>query len=454
MSQPYIVKTDDRLTFIAPRFNITAAVIVQANPQLQGRPVSAEGFPTIYADETLTIPNPQEAELLIQSDPNSVDSANNTEITVLIDGKTYRVWETAEITRSFDVIADTFALTGPWDPTNPDDRETFKPFSYKPFSLYIGGERVMQGTVLNNNPESAANQNSIAISGYTIAGILADVMLPPTLYPFETDGLNLLQIAQKMSSPYGVTVISQDDTGERFGSFTINRVIEVIPQGETGFLAGTRSETVFIDGEKVDIGPVEKIYTFLIKLARQRGLVISSDTLGRLLLQTPTNEPAQDTIRAGQDPFIKSSAEYKGQQRYSTITALGTEVINGVGQSGDVIDPAIQKTGVTRPLVIKAQETNKGNLKEAAIAQYGRQLASSIDNILTVRGWRRPSDNTLWRDNTKLIYINPGDMIYTETEFLIRQAKYVKGPETEVTELTLVFPEAYNGQIRSSFPWD
>ena len=144
MSQPYIVKTNDRLTFIAPRFNITAAVIVQANPQLQGRPVSAEGFPTIYADETLTIPNPQETELLIQSDPNSVDSANNTEITVLIDGKTYRVWETAEITRSFDVIADTFALTGPWDPTNPDDRETFKPFSYKPFSLYIGGERVMQ----------------------------------------------------------------------------------------------------------------------------------------------------------------------------------------------------------------------------------------------------------------------------------------------------------------------
>ena len=452
MSQTYIVKTNDRLTFIAPRFNITAAVIVQANPQLQGRPVSLEGFPTIYADETLTIPNPQEAELLIQSDPNSIDSANNTEITVLIDGKTYRVWETAEITRSFDVIADTFALTGPWDPTNPDDRETFKPFSYKPFSLYIGGERVMQGTVLNNNPESAANQNSIAISGYTTAGILADVMLPPTLYPFETDGLNLLQIAQKMSSPYGVTVISQDDTGAPFGGIITDVNLLVDPTKNR--LALGKAEITYTEGEKVDIGPVEKIYTFLIKLARQRGLVISSDTLGRLLLQTPTNEPAQDTIRAGQDTFIKSSAEYKGQQRYSTITALGTEVIDGVGQSGDVIDPAIQKTGITRPLVIKAQETNKGNLKDAATAQYGRQLASSIVNVITVRGWRRPSDNKLWKDNTRVIYINPGDMIYTETEFLIRQAKYVRGPETEVTELTLVFPEAYNGQIRSTFPWD
>ena len=452
MSQPYTVKTGDRLTFIAPRFNITAAVIVQANPQLQGRPVSPEGFPTIYADEILTIPNPQEAELLIQSDPNSVDSANNTEITVLINGKTYRVWETAEITRSFDVIADTFALTGPWDPSNPDDRETFRPFSYKPFSLYIGGERVMQGTVLNNNPESAANQNSIAISGYTTAGILADVMLPPTLYPFETDGLNLLQIAQKMSSPYGVTVISQDDTGAPFGGIITDVNLLVDPTKNR--LALGKAEITYTEGEKVDIGPVEKIYTFLIKLARQRGLVISSDTLGRLLLQTPTNEPAQDTIRAGQDTFIKSSAEYKGQQRYSTITALGTEVIDGVGQSGDVIDPAIQKTGITRPLVIKAQETNKGNLKDAATAQYGRQLASSIVNIVTVRGWRRPSDNKLWKDNTRVIYINPGDMIYTETEFLIRQAKYVRGPETEVTELTLVFPEAYNGQIRSSFPWD
>lgn len=451
MSKPYIVKTGDRLTFIAPRFNITAAVIVQANTQLQGRPVSLEGFPTIYAGETLSIPNPQEAELLTQSDPSSIDSANNTEITVLIEGKSYRLWETAEITRSFEVIADAFALTGPWDPTNTDDKETFKPFSYKAFSLYVGGEQIMRGTILNTNPESSANQNTVAISGYSTAGILADVMLPPTLYPFETDGLNLLQIAQKMSSPYGVTVISRDDTGTPFGTIIdVNLLVDptknVLGQG--------KAEITYIEGEKVDIGPVEKIYTFLIKLARQRGLVISSDNSGRLLLQGPTNEPAQDTIRAGQDPFIKSSAEYKGQQRYSTITALGTEVIDGVGSSGNVTDPAIKKTGINRPLVIKAQETNKGNLKDAATAQYGRQLASSIVNIVTVRGWRRPSDNKLWKDNTKLIYINPGDMIYSETEFLIRQAKYVRGPKTEVTELTLVFPEAYNGQIRSSFPWD
>lgn len=452
MSQNYIVKTGDRLTLIAPRFNITAAAIVQANPKLQGRPVSAEGFPTIYAGNTLSIPDPQEAELLTRRDPVSIDSANNTEITVLIDGREYRTWETAEITRSFDVIADTFALTGPWDPKNEQDRQTFKPFSYKPFSLYVGGEKIMQGTVLNTNPESAANQTSIAISGYSTAGILADVMLPPTLYPFETEGLNLLQIAQKMASPYGVTVVADDPVGKTFQAQEVN--VNLLIDPTQNVLGQGKSEVTFIEGDKVDIGPIEKIYSFLIKLAQQRGLVISSDVQGRLLLQKPTQEPATETIIGGQFPYVKSSAQYKGQQRYSTITALGTEVIEGVGQPAPIVDPAIEKTGITRPLVIKAKDTNKGNLRDAAIAQYGRQLASSTDFMVTVEGWRRPSNNELWKDNTMLAYVNPGDMIYDETEFLIRQAKYVKGPDTELTELTLVFPESYNGQIRSVFPWD
>jgi prophage tail gpP-like protein len=445
MPQTYTVQAGDRLTFIAPQFNITAAAIVQANSKLQGRPVSAEGFPTIYKGERLTIPDKVQADRLVARDPERIDSANNTEIAVLIDGVEYRNWETAEITRSFDVIADTFALTGPWDPKSEIDRQTFKPFQYKRFSLYIGGEQVMQGTVLNTNPETSANQNSIAISGYSLAGILADVMLPPTLYPFEADGLSLLQISQKMSSPFGVTVVADDPVGQPFQS---QQTVESFNA------SGNKSDTAFADGDKIDIGPVEKIYDFLIKLARQRGLVISSDVKGQLLLQKPTEDAATQTIIGGQDPFVKSSAQYAGQQRYSSVTAIGTEIVEGAGQLSTIEDGPIQATGINRPLVIKARDTNQGNLQSAAIAQYGRQLSSATSFTVTVKGWRRPSDGELWKDNTRIAYVNPGDMIYQETEFLVRQAKYIKGPDTETTELTLVFPESYNGQIRSKFPWD
>ena len=428
MPQNYTVIAGDSLTKIAARFygtGVKADVIVKANPKLNGRVLSLELLPTIYVGDTLIIPDLAERDILTNKDPESVAAAGQSDISILIDGDRFTIWETGEIVRSFDTIADTFTLTAPWDPGNTINRDIFKPFSYKPFSLYVGGERVMSGTIVTHAPEAAANKTEIVISGYSLPGILADVNLPPTMYPFETDGLTLQQIAENIATPFGITVKFLTDAGP-----------------------------VFKDGDKIDIEPTQTIYGFLIDLARQRGLVISSDVQGAMIFQGTTTEQATETIRAGREPFVKGGANYNGQMRFSEITALGTEVISGAGASGSIEDKTMLDAKISRPKVIKPTDTNAGSLQAAAAAQYGRDLASATEYIVTVLGWRRPSDSQLWQDNTKLIYQNPGNMVYTETEMLIRTAKFIKGPDTEITELTLVFPEAYSGEIRSSFPWD
>ena len=428
MPQNYTVVAGDSLTKIAARFygtGVKAEVIVKANTKLNGRLLSLELLPTIYAGDVLIIPDLQEREILTNKDPESVDAAGQSDISILIDGDRFTIWETGEITRSFDTIADTFTLTAPWDPRNEVNRRVFKPFSYKPFSLYVGGERMMSGTIISHEPESAANKEEIIISGYSQPGILADVNLPPTMYSFETDGLTLQQIAENIARPFGITVKFLADAGP-----------------------------VFKDGDKIDIEPTQTIYGFLIVLARQRGLVISSDVQGAMIFQGTTTEQATETIRAGEQPFVKGGAKYNGQMRFSEITALGTEVISGAGASGSIEDKTMLDAKISRPKVIKPTDTNAGSLQAAAAAQYGRDLAAATEYIVTVLGWRRPGDNQLWQDNTRLIYQNPGNMVYTETEMLIRTAKFIKGPGTEITELTLVFPESYSGEIRSSFPWD
>lgn len=452
----YNVKAGEKLTVIAPRYNVTATAILQANPSLYNNLISLEGFPQLHPGMKLNIPFPQDAELMNRRDPISIDSATASEITVLIDGVQFSTWETAEINRQFDVAADTFSLSGPIDAADRAVRAIFKPFTYKPFSLYVGSEKIMQGSIINHNPESAANQSSLKVSGYSTPGILQDVMLPPTLYPFETDGWTLQQIAQRACTPFGITVLFTDSdiantqfSTVRFESVT--RTVTALYGQQVEISAGYKR---FVEGERIDISPIEKIYPFLIGLAQQVGLVISSDVQGRLLFQKPTNEPAADTIIAGQSPFVKSSAKYLGQNRHSTYTALGTEMLGGVGAAACQTDLAIQNTGINRPYVFKARDTNAGSLQNAAIAEYGRALARAINITITVTGWRRPSDDKLWKDNTRVIYQNPKDFIYEQTEFLVRAVKFIKGPKTEVTELTLVFPEAYNGEVRSSFPWD
>jgi len=455
-NSPYTVKTNiETMESIAAKFNISPAILQQTNSRnLLGRELLPSGFFRTWAGDSLIIPDPTIAEALTQNTPDNIDAVDQNEITILIAGTQFSTWQIAEIVRSFDTIADTFTLTGPFDPDDPVQRNLFRPFSYLPVSIYIGGEKIIEGTILNHNPQGSADAVTIRISGYSKTGVLADCTLPATSTGYESNGLNIIQIAQSLAQPYGITAVANEPVGPAFTSDQFVDVEDVNAINIYGTTVIRKTEKVFVGGDKVDIAPDEIIYEYLIKLARQRQLVISSNRLGQLVIQTPTINPAIDTIIGGEPPFVKSSSKYRGQNRFNSITALGINVEAGAGEPYAIIDPAIQKTGIFRSLTFKAKDTNKGNLGFAAVAQYGRQLAEAFDFKVTVNGWRRPSDNKLWEDNTILTYQNKFDMIYVPTNFLIRNVKYVRTPKSELTELTLVFPESYNGQKRANFPWD
>jgi prophage tail gpP-like protein len=425
MSKLYTVRAGDSFSKIAAAQygdGSKAVLIAKANPQVAGRGVSLEGFPYIYAGDKLTIP-----DIFGPRTPQEVDAAFKNELTLMIDGVAFTSWETATITRSFDTIADSFTMTTPWDPMNTEHRKTFQPFSYKPFSLFIGGDQIMSGIIITHQPETAANKNKMTVSGYSYAGVLADVGLPLTLWPFEPDGLNLYQILELFAGPFDIHVVKP----------TLSEAFEA-----------------FSDSERVDMQPEQKIYDFLISLVHQRGIVLSSNNLGKLIVQKATTVPADITIRAGHWPFVKSGATYDGQSRFSSITVIGTEAVDGAGEVATIEDPALRGILVPRPHVIKAPDTSAGSLRAAAVAEYGRGLAQATGYNVTVANWLRPDKKGLWRDNTKMFYYNPGDMVYEETELLIREVQYTRAPETETTSLSLVFPECYNGEVRERFPWD
>jgi prophage tail gpP-like protein len=440
MSRTHIVQGGDNLTSLALRYYGDPTLyprIVQANSIIQNPSVIGVGWELIIPDivereqEIVIDFQGEEINAIVDNDPLEIAASNDDEVSILIDGVPFRLWQQVEINRSMDTIADVFTLTCPWEPTFPNGlpntefRQRFKPFQFKPVSVYIGGQRVLTGTLLGHNPEKGANYQNITIEGYSKPGIFQDITLPLGFWPFETDGQTLQQIAERLSSPFGFRVVFSEDSGAAFSG-----------------------------NDKVDIEPDRFIYDFLIQLARQRGFVISSDFQGRMLFQKTTTEPATQTIISEKQPYVKSGSKFNGQARYSSIVALGIAAEQGVGEVASVDDNTVKRTGVSRPLVMMATDTNQGALEAAALAKLGRTIAQSIEINVTVKGWRRPVDNRLWKDNTKIIYRSDSDMIYQDTEMLIRNVKYNLNPKGRTATLTLVFPECYSGEIRTSYPWD
>lgn len=410
----YIVKENDTLEGIARKqygLSEESARIASANANITN-------LAKLKVGELLTIPDIDNADF--KKNPLRVNAAGDT-ITLLINGYKFDFWPSIKINRSIDTIGDTFELTAPWLPENSRFRKIFKPFGYQDVVVYIGGEKIISGTAVNINPNSNANQKEVKISGYSRAAVLNDVMMPSSAFPLQFSNLTLLQIAQRLSTPFGIKVIFKTSPGAPF--------------------------------KNVVLAPDKKIYPFLIELATQRGIIISSDADGNMIFQKSTTSPATMTIIEGQPPFSTASVTFDGQQRYSSFAALGDGWKSGRGQIAVIEDPAIKKTGILRPFIYKATDIEHGDLKEAARSKLGRNIANSMQIDVTVNGLRDRNGN-LWKDNQKVIFQSPGNMLHIATEYVIRDVEFIKDDKSEMSNLTLVFPEAFSGEIRTVFPWD
>lgn len=424
MSNSHTVFLGDTLTTIATKFYGDGRKyknILESNPSIADPNDLKVG--TVLTIPDLIKEEPAEPADISVTPSTILPNGTSEEIAITVGGQTWYFWTDATITRSFDSIADSFSLSAPWFPDRDAYKFNFIPFKYTKIAIYIGGTKVMTGIMLILKTSNSATSKIITMEGYSYAGIIADVMVATSAWPVSIKGLNLKQIAEKITSPFSLKVVFDADPGATF----------------TG-------------NEKQVIDPEEKIGNYLIKLARQRGFVIGSDANGDMLFRKTTSQSATTTIIEGQPPYISSNAEFNGQNRYSSVTAVGTEARRGVGQLATVDDPEMKRNGVNRPFVFKASDTNAGGLKNAAIAQLGRQIADSVKVNLNLKGFYRP-DKLLWRDNEQIVYQSPGDMIYEETEFLIRNVVFKKASNSTGTDVGLVLPNAYNGEIRSEYPW-
>ncbi|MBQ4781950.1 phage tail protein [Pectobacterium versatile] len=334
------------------------------------------------------------------------------ELTLNVDGKIWGGWTEMTINRSLESIAGEFDLTitARWSAAAPR--------SIKPgMSCYvsIGSARVMTGYIDDFIPSYDADNVSLRVMGRDKTGDLVDSSVVDKSGQWR--GQTLEQLAATICKPYGIEVINETDTGEVFGSITLE-------QGETGF-------------------------ELLDRLAKQRGVLMTSDAWGRLIITRAS------TIRAGVslvlgDNILAARGRFSWRERASQYIVKGSAAAGGATWD----DQPVKVVGGRQVIVTDSEITryrpkilvNEDNLTVGGASARGewyktRMLGEANTTEITVAGWRESgATGTLWQTN-RLISVK--DVIQQlDVTWLIKTVSFMESDSGRLTVLTLVPPES------------
>lgn len=370
----------------------------------------------LTAGTVLTVPTLPDAP---QDTLSNAPAATGDEVAILIDGQRFRFWDRVRVTRSIDTM-DTVEFGAPFDADAPGFRETFRPFSFKPVVITVGGTPLFTGTMVAVSPAVENSQKIVSVSGYSLPGVLNDCTSPASTYPLEFNDQGLRDISAALASPFGIAVEFQADQGAIF--------------------------------ERVASEPGKKVLAFLTELAKQRNLVISSTTRGKLLFSQSieTGTPVA-RLQQGSAPVMAVTPFFSPQEYYSHITGIEPVIVGLAGSQFTVKNPRLQ--GVTRPITFNAPDTLDADVKAAVEAKAGRMFGNMASYSVRVATWRDPQGN-LWDPNTIVKLQAPEAMIYNEYAFVIRSVEFEREGRKETATLNLVIPGSFSGKVPESLPWE
>lgn len=346
-------------------------------------------------------------------------SSGANEVAVLINGTRFRFWSDLRLTRSLDGM-DTIEFSAPFDAEAPGFREVFRPFSYAPLVVTVGGDVLFTGTMIGVTPNLSDRQKTISVSAYSVPGVLNDCTPPASAYPVEFNDLALPEIAAALADPFGVAVSFTGPAGSAF--------------------------------ERVAVDPGDTVLAFLSDLARQRSLVVSSTPDGELLFQqsVAAGQPVA-ALQQGASPVLGVQPSFSPQQYYSHVTGLESVYLGTEGSQYTVKNPHL--AGTVRPLTFKSPDVLGGDIQQAVAAKVGRMYGNMASYSVQVDTWR-DKDGRLWEPNSTVKLQAPGAMIYDPYEFIVRSVSFERSGAKEAAELDLVLPGSFSGTTPETLPWD
>lgn len=313
---------------------------------------------------------------------------------------------------SLDTFASTFSFRSYFNPDNEFHKQIFKPLTYPKIEIFDNENNILlTGYIVNNAFTSTSKPELITVSGYSKSGILEDVSIPLNVYPLEKNNQSLAEISQQL--------IIQ---------FQINQVIDSSVQNEVNIVY-----------EKAVAQPTESVASFLVKLASQRNIIISHNSLGDLLyfkLSTATNKPKRSY---NQENVLSSKIAVNGRGFHSSISVLRQPSDDNEGVS--TVDSVVNNNIIQKRSLVKTlssgEDTDVSKASNNVLASELKALQLQID--LENLDYELKCGDIIEFQNKELF-------IYQKQKFIVSEIVYSETASQKNMSLKCLLPEAYSGE--------
>jgi len=327
----------------------------------------------------------------------------------------------------YDQFGSTFSFSFYFEPDNPEHKELACVSHYHDCRIKHNDEVLVTGFALTQGFTYESEKTLATISGYSKPGFFEDCNIPPDVWPLQSDGLSLLQIAQKITSKWNIST-----------KYKIDIKVDPSVQDKVSkaFKKSTASET-------------STIAEYLRELAQQKQIIISHDELGNLLFTQAKTD--QDPILTfdftkGLIPGTRLTHTFNGQQMHSHITVVKQASTDG-GNAGEYTIRNPYVPTVYRPKVVTQSSGDDIDTQEVAL----RELSKEWEGLtLTIETDRWIVDKKIIKPNSIIEVLAPELYIYTKSRFFVRSIDYDGDAEKTTATLNCVIPEVVNGQMARS----
>jgi prophage tail gpP-like protein len=401
----YTVVKDDWLSTIAGEAygDINKwPLIAKANPQINGRGVAVDGSSLIFPDDVLWIPEDDSGE---DDSPLTFAEQQKKSFSLTVNGELVPVI-TGSLVITMDTGSDEVEATVDMDKLSDSLRKALLPFKYPKCQVRINGELMLTGAIYKKSPAATKSKRIVKLTGYSNTADLIDSVMNP---PYEESGVLLLNHAQRLVDDFGMKAVFYQGAQEYFDKITVR------------------------DGEKR--------FAHLLKLAKERGLLISCTPYGNpLFLKANTNKRPVETIEEGTAGALGFSSTYDGRKRFRSYRVVGKSVI-GKAVTKTVTDPYVRRAR----FFSKKENRLDDDAEKAALWERSKAIADALSMSIGYHKWTNKRGE-LWRDNTYVRVISPSLDLTNGVDLLIRRVKYNFTPAGKTVVLDVVPPEVFTGE--------